>query len=117
MYFDFTFYNKVKNEKKYLKKVTDNDSRFDCKYIREVHGTTYHIGQRVTLKDEYLRGVICVLEGLAAEASAIIIERITRNIPKSRIADSRRTFNYAISTGLRLHWLQLLFKPLYQCRS
>lgn len=65
-----------------------------------VHGTTYQIDQKVTFKDEYLRGVICVLEGLAAEASAIIVERIAGDTPKGRIADSRHTFNYAISTGL-----------------
>lgn len=69
-----------------------NNGKVDRKYLREVNDSSFKIGQKVSLSGEYLRRAICVLSGLSAVASSLVVKKIYKKMPQGRIAFVTKSF-------------------------
>jgi len=63
-----------------------NDGRVDRKYLREVPGTTFMLGQKPPVEEAYLQMALQTLRGLAATAGVLVCERVYANtVPSGRM--------------------------------
>ncbi|AWM17222.1 hypothetical protein DKG76_10815 [Bacillus inaquosorum] len=77
-----------------------NNGIIDSKYIKEASNSNYNIGEKIPLTENYLRGVIALLEGLSAEATSIIIENICgERVKGGRLKFSRKSFAYSVKNN------------------
>jgi hypothetical protein len=76
--------------------IVHNAGRIDRKYIREVKGTTYKLGNKLKIDTEYLKRILCVLEGLATMASVLVIRNIYKDVPRGKLSSSLKSFDTGI---------------------
>lgn len=70
-----------------------NAGRVDKKYLRENKNSQFIEGQKIIISEDYLRGTIGLLIGIAAVTTKCVIERIYKGDCKGKLAESKATFD------------------------
>lgn len=66
--------------------IAHNNGRVDRKYLREVKGSTFKLGQAVPIKSSYLKESISLLVYLAARATELILKNHYKSVAQGRLA-------------------------------
>lgn len=72
--------------------IIHNNSKVDRKYLREVKGSSFKVGQKIKITSEYVWKSILLLCGLSAEATALPIRNIYKQEPRGSIAFGCKKF-------------------------
>lgn len=76
--------------------IVHNSARVDRKYLREVKGSTYMLGNKIISDSDYLRKTLCILEGLATMASVLVIENIYKNDVRGKLSISLKSYRLGV---------------------
>lgn len=76
--------------------IMHNNGRVDRKYVREVLNTTLKPGNKIILDTRYLKRALSILDGLAAISTKLVVERIYKATPQSKLADSIKSFENGV---------------------
>ena len=76
--------------------IVHNSGRVDRKYLREIKSSHYNLGNKIILDKTYLKRSLCVLEGLAAEATFLIINNIYKETVQGKLSLSLQAFRSGV---------------------
>ncbi len=74
-----------------------NGGKVDRKYLREVKGSPFKVGQQIPLSTEYIRTSIALLEGLSAAAASLVLQNIYKQAPRGHLTRSLNSFVRTLS--------------------
>ena len=72
--------------------IVHNSGRVDRKYLREVSGSSYSIGNKALVTEQYLRRAVSVLEGIAAVTAGAVVENVYKDSARGKLAESLKSF-------------------------
>lgn len=84
--------------------IIHNSGRVDKKYLRENKESSFIEGQKIIISEEYLRGTIGLLIGIAAITTKCVVEKIYKGECKGKMAEAEVVFNRCIHND----WYKIL---------
>ena len=73
--------------------IIHNNGKVDRKYLREIKGSGFKLGQTVPIDSEYLRNAIMLLLGLSAEATGVVLRKVYKSDVRGVVLKIERKFN------------------------
>lgn len=80
--------------------IVHNSGRVDRKYLREVSGSKYQMGNKALVTDPYLRKSLSVLEGIAAVTAEAVVENVYKGQSRGKLAESLKSFRLGVGKAL-----------------
>lgn len=78
----------------------------DKKYLRENPNTVYKEGQKIIISEQYLRGTIALLEGIAAKTTECVVMNIYKGSIQGKLAQTLKSFERCCKSD----WYESLLK-------
>ncbi len=77
--------------------IIHNSGRIDKKYLRENRESGFSEGHKIIISEDYLRGTIGLLMGIAAITTISVVEKIYKGDCRGKIADAGLVFDRCIN--------------------
>lgn len=78
--------------------IIHNLGRVDKKYLRENPGTAFTEGQKIIISEEYLRGTIALLEGIAAKVTECVVLNVYKGNVQGKLGQTLHSFELCSAT-------------------
>ena len=79
--------------------IIHNNGKIDKKYLRENNGSKLMEGQKIIISEDYLRGTIGLLMGIAAVTTKCVVENIYSGDCEGKMAKAVLAFDRCIKNG------------------
>ncbi len=79
--------------------IVHNDGRVDKKFLRENPGTAYKEKQKIIITEDYLRGAIGLMLGIAAVTTSCVVENIYGETTQGKLKSIFDSFERCNKTG------------------
>jgi len=76
--------------------IVHNSGRVDRKYLREVSGSNFRIGNKPQVTEAYLRRSVAVLEGIAAIGADAVVVNVYKSTSRGKLAESLKSFRLGV---------------------
>lgn len=79
--------------------IIHNSGRVDKKYLRENTESSFREGQKIIISEDYLRGTIGLLMGVAAKTTECVVKEIYRGTVQGKLGEMVDTFERCYKNG------------------
>ncbi|ELU5587214.1 hypothetical protein SCB17_001625 [Clostridium perfringens] len=79
--------------------IIHNSGRVDVKYLRENKESKFLEGQKIVISEDYLRGTIGLLMGIAAKTTECVIKKIYKGTIKGKLGGMVASFERCYKSG------------------